>query len=91
MPYSHIIINVPDVALLFDGCRKDWRRFPGSEGTPQGYLDPAKNLVMVRQERCKPCKKRCNPGVGVKTTIGGVEYKVDSRQDGHFRGRVKSV
>lgn len=85
VPFASRLQDVPGVALFCDGCGKDWCDFPRSRGVPRGYVDEEKAVVVVMQPKHAKCGKRCKPAEGAKVRIDGVEYTVESAQDGQFR------
>ncbi|CAM9352463.1 unnamed protein product, partial [Ectocarpus sp. 12 AP-2014] len=70
------------------GSGSDCRKLPRGKGIPQGIVDKAMEVSMVRLERYWACgNKRCKPGEGVKVVIRSADYEVESGQDSIFRQR----
>lgn len=84
-PFAHRLEPVPGVALICEGCGKDWKDFPRTKGDPRGRVDKDNAVVTVMQPKHRICRKRCKPAAGAKVQIGGVEYTVKSAQDRQFR------
>lgn len=89
VPYAGVLIDVPDVALICDGCKQDWRTFPRTKGRPRGRVYEAKGVVVMVQPKHRGCNfAYCKPVEGATVRIGGKEYDVMSAQDGQFRKQV---
>lgn len=89
LPYAGVLIDVPDVAVICDGCKQDWRIFPGTKGRPRGRVYEAKGVVVMVQPKHRGCHfAYCKPVEGATVRIGDKEYDVMSAQDGQFRKQV---